>query len=260
MRAFIFLFLQTSLLFAHANLEDYFKDFNTSGVFVLVKNENPLKYLSNDFSRANERFSPASTFKIYHSLIALESKTLKDSDEIFYIYKGEKVFLSSWQSNANLKSAFKKSQVPAFKSLARKLGLEKFKYYLLGLNYGNVKNLDFSTLVLDNFWLDNTLQISALEQVEQLRALLSFENTYFDKAHIKTLKELMRLETRGDFILYAKTGFYEKENLAWFVGFSKNTHNKTSCIFALNANLSYQNLALKEQIAKLYLKKLGCYN
>ena len=38
----------------------------------------------------------ASTFKIYNSLIGLHTGAVKDVDEVFYKYNGEKVFLKSW--------------------------------------------------------------------------------------------------------------------------------------------------------------------
>ncbi|WP_436209580.1 penicillin-binding transpeptidase domain-containing protein, partial [Campylobacter jejuni] len=68
-------------------------------------------WASNDFSRAMETFSPASTFKIFNALIALDSGVIKTKKEIFYHYRGEKVFLSSWAQDMNLSSAIKYSNV-----------------------------------------------------------------------------------------------------------------------------------------------------
>ncbi|MBK1994232.1 class D beta-lactamase, partial [Campylobacter novaezeelandiae] len=138
------------------DLPDFFKEQNTSGVFIIYDGKN---FLSNDFKRANEAFSPASTFKIFNALIALNLGIVKDTKEIFYHYKGEKVFLKSWANDANLSSAMKRSQVTAFKELARKIGIKRMQENLNILNYGNKK-----ISKIDSFWLDNSLKISAKEQ------------------------------------------------------------------------------------------------
>ncbi len=61
-------------------LEDFFKDYNTSGIFIIFDGKN---YASNDFQRAKQTFSPASTFKIFNALIALDNGVVKDTKEIF---------------------------------------------------------------------------------------------------------------------------------------------------------------------------------
>lgn len=141
-------------------LEDFFKDYNTSGIFIIFDGKN---YASNDFQRAKQTFSPASTFKIFNALIALDNGVVKDTKEIFYHYKGEKVFLPSWKQDASLSSAIKRSQVPAFKELARKIGLKTMQESLNKLSYGNAK-----ISKIDTFWLDNSLQISAKNQADLL--------------------------------------------------------------------------------------------
>lgn len=42
--------------------------------------------------RAEKRFSPASTFKIFNALFALNLGIVKNEEEIFYHYNNEKVF------------------------------------------------------------------------------------------------------------------------------------------------------------------------
>lgn len=68
-------------------------------------------------ARAEERFYPASTFKIFNSLIALSEGVVKDADEVFYRYDGAPVYLDSWKTDASLRSAIKISQLPAYKDL-----------------------------------------------------------------------------------------------------------------------------------------------
>ncbi|EAJ8813286.1 class D beta-lactamase, partial [Campylobacter jejuni] len=137
-------------------LNNWFKEYNTSGTFVFYDGKT---WASNDFSRAMETFSPASTFKIFNALIALDSGVIKTKKEIFYHYRGEKVFLSSWAQDMNLSSAIKYSNVLAFKEVARRIGIKTMQEYLNKLHYGNAK-----ISKIDTFWLDNSLKISAKEQ------------------------------------------------------------------------------------------------
>lgn len=66
-------------------LPNFFKDYETKGVFVLYDGKS---FLTND----KKSFSPASTFKIFNALFALNLGIVKNKEEIFYHYNNEKVF------------------------------------------------------------------------------------------------------------------------------------------------------------------------
>ena len=100
-------------------IDNIFTNSNAEGTLVIY-NLNDDKYIIHNKERAEQRFYPASTFKIYNSLIGLNEKAVKDVDEVFYKYNGEKVFLESWAKDSNLRYAIKNSQVPAYKELARR--------------------------------------------------------------------------------------------------------------------------------------------
>ncbi|TQR32334.1 class D beta-lactamase [Campylobacter sp. MIT 99-7217] len=228
-KIFIFL-LFLSVLKADENLKDLFKDMNLSGVLISFDG---LSYKSNDFKRANQAFSPASTFKIANALIALDNGVIKDANEVFYIYKGEKVFLQSWAQDANLSTAMKNSAVPAFKELARKIGLKKMKEGLKKLAYGNEK-----ISLIDEFWLDDSLKISAKEQVDMLFALMRLDLPFSKKAQEEVIKTL---ELKSG--IYAKTGFNDKIGLAWIIGFVK----QKKLAFAMNLDIKdFEDLPKRE--------------
>ncbi|TLD84004.1 class D beta-lactamase [Helicobacter sp. MIT 11-5569] len=139
-------------------IESRFRDYGIDGTFVIKLGSKT--YIINQ-KRAATTYPPASTFKIYNSLFALDSGLVKNVDTIFYRYNGENVSFEVWKNDANLKNAMKFSQVPAFQQIARELGREKMQNYLNILNFGNKK-----IGKLDYFWLDDSLKISALEQLE----------------------------------------------------------------------------------------------
>ena len=82
--------------------------------------------------------------------------------------------------------AIKVSQVPAYKELAKKIGLELMKENIEKLNYGN-KNIGTE---IDSFWLQGPLKINAFEQIELL-SLLAQKN-YLIILNIK--KKFLRLQ------------------------------------------------------------------
>ncbi|HED7882956.1 TPA: OXA-184 family class D beta-lactamase, partial [Campylobacter coli] len=224
-------------------LNNWFKEYNTSGTFVFYDGKT---WASNDFSRAMETFSPASTFKIFNALIALDNGVVKNIKEIFYHYKGEKVFLPSWKQDASLSSAIKRSQVPAFKELARKIGLKTMQESLNKLSYGNAK-----ISKIDTFWLDNSLQISAKNQADLLFKL-SQNSLPFSKKSQEEVKKLLLFKENKIQKIYAKTGFNDNINLAWIVGFVK-TKNKILS-FALNVDIKHiKNIKIREELLEKYL-------
>lgn len=70
-------------------LGNFFKDYNTSGTFIVFDGKN---YASNDFKRAKKAFSPASTFKIFNALIALDNGVVRDQRKFFIIIRAKKYF------------------------------------------------------------------------------------------------------------------------------------------------------------------------
>ncbi|EFP1597308.1 OXA-576 family class D beta-lactamase, partial [Campylobacter jejuni] len=217
-------------------LNNWFKEYNTSGTFVFYDGKT---WASNDFSRAMETFSPASTFKIFNALIALDSGVIKTKKEIFYHYRGEKVFLSSWAQDMNLSSAIKYSNVLAFKEVARRIGIKTMQEYLNKLHYGNAK-----ISKIDTFWLDNSLKISAKEQAILLFKL-SQNSLPFSKKSQEEVKKIILFKEDKIQKIYAKTGFNDGINLAWIVGFIESKNKILS--FALNVDIkNIKNLKIRE--------------
>lgn len=238
-------------------IENIFTDNKANGTFVLygVK-EN--KFIIYNADRAKKRFSPASTFKIFNSLIALHERVLKNVDEVFYKYKGEKVFLESWAKDSNLRYAISVSQVPAYKELARKIGFEKMKANITKLKYGNE---DIGKRV-DDFWLDGSLKISAVEQV-QLLAKLSQNKLPYSADIQKAVATIIILEENESYILHGKTGLSlnnDGKDIGWFVGWLEKKSNGNIYVFALNIdNENSTYLEKRIDITKEILNNLKVY-
>ena len=115
-------------------------------------------------------------------------------------------------------------------------------WYFDRLNENNRKNLEntFNTFEYGNrdlsggndFWMESSLKISPVEQIDVLKAL--YLNEYgFDEDNVQAVKDSMKISDG----LYGKTGsgmVNGKEVNGWFVGFVESEDNVW--FFALNMN------------------------
>lgn len=61
-----------------------------------------------------------------------------------------------------IKEAFKVSAVPVYQEIARRVGIEKMRYYTTLFNYGN---LDINAQNIDKFWLEGNSTITQYQQI-----------------------------------------------------------------------------------------------
>ncbi|MCL2572228.1 MAG: BlaR1 family beta-lactam sensor/signal transducer [Defluviitaleaceae bacterium] len=185
------------------------------GSFVLYDLETDLFTIHNrDMSVT--RVSPNSTYKIFSALIALETGIL-DADDSLREWDGTMQIFESWNQNQDLASAMQNSTSWYFQDLDVQIGIEYVNYYLTQLSYGN-QNL---TGGIEDFWLESSLRISPVEQVEILTNFYR-NNTIFDSQHVNTLMDVLQLYERDGAIVSGKTGTGLVNGDAingWFVGY-----------------------------------------
>lgn len=222
--------LASGLGFTPVNAQDLGRFFkNTEGAFVLydLKNDRFTRY--ND-ERCRRRFPPYSTFKVPNSLIGLETGVIKD--EGFVIAWDRRKYppqnwdrepFIHWSRDHNLRSAIKHSVVWYYRELALRVGEPAMKKYVADFQYGNQ---DISG-GLDRFWLGNSLQISADEQVRFLKAFYGGE-LGLSKRTTDIVKEIIVLEATPSYRLSGKTGggpLPGGKALGWFVGYVEKEGN-----------------------------------
>jgi len=196
---------------SHATLAEYFKKYNAKGTIVVLdkRNKQNTSYVYNQ-ERAAQRYSPASTYKIPHSLFALDTGLVNDEFQIFP-WDGVKRGYSPHNQDQNLRSAMRNSAVWVYDIFAKQLGDEKAGHYLKKIAYGNT---DVST-AQGSYWIDGKLAISAYEQIEFLESLYKNELP-FKVEHQLLVKDIMVVEAQKKWILRAKTGWQGKHG--WWVG------------------------------------------
>ena len=203
-----------------------------------------------DRQRAAKRFIPASTFKLPNSLIALSTGAVASVDEIVP-YSGKPVARPEWARDMGLREAIKMSNVPVYQEMARRIGLERMRSALVRMNYGNI---DTGTVV-DRFWLDGPLEISALEQTVFL-ARLAQGQLPFENVHMDAVRAIARQD--GPTELYAKTGWGKRPgqpDIGWWVGWIKKDGKLYT--FALNIDIPDGGDDKRISLAKAALQSMG---
>ncbi|MDR4938558.1 class D beta-lactamase [Rossellomorea marisflavi] len=211
------------------------KNLDVSGLFngkegtVVLKNgKNDKKYIYNK-RRSQERLTPESTFKIPHSLIGLENHAIRDEYEVKR-WDGIPRQFESWNRDHSLASAMRESAIWFYQDMARDIGEINMSEYINAIGYGN---RDISGGI-DEFWLDSTLKISAVEQVDFMEELVE-EDLPFSKKTQKTVKRMMIQDEQDTYTLHGKTGTRLSDmKLGWYVGFIKT--EKDTWLFAVNIN------------------------
>ncbi|WP_201712859.1 BlaR1 family beta-lactam sensor/signal transducer [Rossellomorea arthrocnemi] len=195
------------------SLNTYFNDVKGSAVLYSLKDD---RYHIYNEEKSRLRVSPDSTYKIYSALIGLEVNSITPGDSIIK-WNGEPNEYKEWNRDQTLDTAIEHSVNWYFQALDRTTGEDKLSAYLDRLDYGNK---DLSGGVGD-YWLESSLKISPMEQVELLRSFYTNEQ-HFDPVNVETVKSALALEEKGDARLYGKTGtgIVNGETVnGWFIGF-----------------------------------------
>lgn len=211
------------------NWEIFYKEKNIHGCFLLY-DLNADKYMVYNRARIDSEFIPASTFKIFNSLAALESGAVRDENEIIK-WDGVHRDIESWNGDHNMRTAFRNSVVWFYQELARRIGYELMQKYVNLAGYGN-KNIDGG---IDLFWLQGDLRITPVQQIDFL-VRLEKDSLPFSKRTMDIVKDIMIIEQNENYILRAKTGWgarFEKE-VGWFVGYIETNKQEKNLYFFVN--------------------------
>ena len=203
--------------------------------------------------RAAARFSPASTFKIPNTLIGLHHGIVTSSDSVFR-WDGKDRGVPAWNRDQTLESAFRLSCVWCYQQIARQVGSAAYIAELKRLAYGNAVIGD----AVDEFWLDGSLSISAVEQIEFLRRVQSGDLPY-SEAHLDMLHRIMIDDQSDDYTLRAKSGWTGRDlAVGWYVGYLES--DRGTWLFALNMRMQHAEEApLRKQLVVRTLDALGLF-
>jgi beta-lactamase class D len=227
-----------------------FRQEGITGTFIVHDLAND-RYTVHDRKRAETRYIPASTFKIANSLIGLSTGVVADVDQVLP-YGGGPTRRPEWAHDMSLRDAIRVSNVPVYQGLARSIGIERMRSGLRQLEYGNMDPGN----VVDTFWLDGPLKISAYEQTVFLDKLVR-DALPVPKDTMAAVRAILRQE--GSAELYAKTGWGvppDGGDIGWWVGWVKKDGKLYT--FALNLDIPDDAAGAKRvPLGKASLQALG---
>ncbi|MCR6652726.1 MAG: class D beta-lactamase [Cellvibrionaceae bacterium] len=228
-----------------------FQDAELTGTFVLYDPQTQT-YSGHNLARAQQRYLPASTFKIPNTLISLAAGSVKNVDEVLP-YGGKLQPFPSWEKDMSLRDAIGISNVPVYQELARRTGIKTMREHITKLSYGNGEIGE----TVDNFWLIGPLKISALEQTQFLAKLAQNQLSY-PVENQTAVKDIALLESTATWRLHGKTGWANATTpgIGWWVGWVEKDGRVYS--FALNVDVHGDaDVKKRVPIGRESLKVLG---
>lgn len=184
------------------------------------------KWIYSDSLDAQKLSLPASTFKIINLLIALETKVIKDENELVKWVGKTDTTLYGYRpeiyKDMTVQEAFEVSAGWVFIELAKKIGRKNYEKYLKACRYGNVDLSEKGT----DFWNFGRFRISPQNQIMLLKAIYE-EKLPFSKRNYEILKRVMVAEKTNDYTIRAKTGWTRDGGIdsGWWVGYMEGREN-----------------------------------
>lgn len=211
---------------SYPDLSTYFGEYG--GSFVLYDTAEDSWQIYN-MDRAVMRIAPASTYKIYIALSGLESGVITPGHSLIP-WNGQRYIFDSWNADQTLASAMENSVTWYFQEIDGQIGLPSIRDYVRQIGYGN------QTVSGDasSYWLNSSLKISPIEQVEMLKKLYGNEFCFSPETW-ETVKDSICLFSTAEGTLYGKTGTEAvngQNTSGWFIGFMEK--GNSTCFFATN--------------------------
>lgn len=210
-------------------------------------------------ARINTRYPPASTSKIPHTLIALETG-YADGPDSFYKWDGTKRFYDPWNQDQTLSSAYSYSAVWVYQQISRELGYETMSEWIKRLDYGN-RNTG-TTEDLTSYWLNGPLEISACEQIQFISRLAN-NALPLKPDTLRVGKQIMRADKGENWTLYAKTGWRSdgtSTDIGWYVGWLQKLEDgqQNTYVFAFNMDMpEASDLKKRKEVVQSAFTLLG---
>lgn len=238
------------------SLKKYFDENHVDGSFTMFNNADG-KVTVYNMKYDTMRFSPASTFKIFNSLVGLQTGVILD-EKMQIKWDGVERWNKDWNKDMDMTEAFKVSSVPYYQEVARQLGKETLQQWIDSIGYGN-RN---TSGAVDSFWLNNSLKISPDEQLGFVKKLY-FDQLPFRKTVQQVVRDVMLQENNTAYQLSYKTGwgFTEDGNaMGWVVGWiEENKHVYFFVTFVKAPDKDTNINTARMNITKAILKQYGFF-
>lgn len=204
---------------AQSFLDTLLRNCGVSGSVTLYDSQQRQWWYS-DRADARTPTLPASTFKIFNSLMALEVGAIADTavvlpwDGQVRGHNGQPI--ARWNQDTHMAQAFRYSTVWFYVEMSRRIPRATYARYLRRSDYGNGKIYDDRDY---DFWNHGSFAVSPREQINLLRRLQA-DRLPFAPQTQRIVREIMVEEKTTTYTLRAKTGWSsEGGHNGWYVGY-----------------------------------------
>ncbi len=139
-----------------------------------------------DQEECSRKTAPASTFKIPHALIALQTAVITPSTT--FAWDGTLYDFKTWRRGHTVDSAIKWSVLPFFQRTARLIGRQRMVDGLSSLGYAD----DTFQGDVAAFWINGELVVSPLEQFAFLQRFFAGK-LHIDAGHVSTVRRALQM-------------------------------------------------------------------
>lgn len=242
------------------DLQHFFDEKAVVGTFGLYDNGSGQFTIHNIARFRDSAYLPASTFKIVNSLVGIETgrivneKMIIKWDGVLRPFPGGDS-TKTWNKDLTMEEAFKRSALPYYQEVARRIGKDTLQFWLDSLKYGNRKIIS----AVDHFWLDNTLKITADEEMGFVKKLY-FNQLPFQKRTQEIVKKVMVQEENANYQLAYKTGTGTLENgrtLCWIVGWIEENRHPYFFVMNMDGKPEANIMSFRLDLLKSILKQQG---
>lgn len=244
------------------SLEKYFTENQVTGTFGLFDNGQGHFTIYNVARFRDSAYLPASTFKIINALVGIETGRMKDTTVVIK-WDGVVREIPAWNTDLSMQQAFRVSAVPWFRELARRIGKDTMQYWLDTIGYASKYAKPVVTNEnLDTFWLDNSVKITADEQLGLVKKLY-FGQLLFQQRSQRLVAAMMQMEENSNYRLHYKTGWGHTEkghSLGWIIGWIEE--NKHPYFFVLQIESPRQDVdisLIRMEMLRKILKQYGFF-
>ena len=194
--------------------------------------------LVSDAAECTRKSAPASTFKVPHALIALETGVVTDPLATVP-WDGTRFANEAWNRPHSLDSAMKWSALWFYQRTAGLIGRERMQAWLRRIGYGSDSYSGDQTA----FWLNGDLEISPMEQLDFMSRLVRYQ-VPVERRNIDTVKKAFAMPPGAvtnatgthpfalrwpvPLVVRAKTGnaTVAGERVSWIVGHVESAHRE----------------------------------
>jgi beta-lactamase class D len=244
------------------SLKQYFDKHKVAGTFGFFDNGTGEFTIYNLSRFADSAYLPASTFKVVNSLIGLETGIVTNDSAVIQ-WSGIPSSRPECDKDLPMYQAFRASCVPWFCELARRIGKDTMQHFLDTLGYASRYKKAMVNKV-DTFWLDNSVKITADEQIGLVKKLY-FDQLPFKKWTQRLVKGMMLMDSTNNYKLSYKTGWGYRENgnsIGWVIGWIVENRHPYPFVLQIesadrNLDIASVRMSLLNDIFKHYGFKEG---